>query len=103
MTYVPGTPPTLPLSSHILQATDILRRIEKFLNTDNDPDADTFLLCYSGHGSSDGGKWCCDDASYLTFEQVVGLWQVGSHSRCADAASLTIMCRAAPRGGTAIV
>ena len=73
-------PPPPPLSSRALQATEILRRIERFLNSDNDPDADTFLLCYSGHGSSDGGKWCCDDASYVTFEDVVRLWQVGSRS-----------------------
>ncbi len=75
----PHTPPhTHPrtMLSFMLQATDILRRIEKFLNKDNDPDADYFLLCYSGHGSRDGGKWCCDDGSYVTFEQVVDLWQV---------------------------
>jgi hypothetical protein len=54
----------------------VLRRIQGFLNNDNDPEADTFLLCYSGHGSRDGGKWCCDDNSYVTFEQVIDLWQV---------------------------
>ena len=80
-------------SSCVLQASDILRRIERFLNTDNDPDADTFLLCYSALGSSDGGKWCCDDATYVTFEQVVDLWQVGSRSRCAGAASLATVSR----------
>jgi hypothetical protein len=101
MGHPPSSPP--PPSLCVLQASEILRRIEKFLNADNDPDADTFLLCYSGHGSSDGGKWCCDDASYITFDDVFRLWQVGSRSRCADAASLTIMCRAAPRGGMAIV
>ena len=82
-----------PVSLCVLQASDILRRIERFLNTDNDPDADTFLLCYSALGSSDGGKWCCDDATYVTFEQVVDLWQVGSRSRCAGAASLATVSR----------
>ena len=76
----PLPPPPPPLLSFVLQASEILRRIERFLNADNDPDADTFLLCYSGHGSSDGGKWCCDDKSYVTFEDVVRLWQVGSRS-----------------------
>ena len=47
------------------------------MNNDGDHDADTFLLCYSGHGSRDGGKWCCDDNSYVTFEQVNDMWQVG--------------------------
>ena len=46
------------------------------MNSDNDPDADTYLLCYSGHGHKDGGKWCCDNQSYVTFEQVIELWQV---------------------------
>ena len=57
------------------QASEVLRRIQDFLNKDHCLDADVFLLCYSGHGSRDGGKWCCD-GSYVTFEQVVDLWQV---------------------------
>jgi hypothetical protein len=47
-----------------------------FLCDKSDPDADTFLVCYSGHGNDDGGKWCCSGGSYVTFEEVVELWQV---------------------------
>jgi hypothetical protein len=60
----------------MVQASEVLRRIRGFLNTDRDPDADTFLICYSGHGSRDGGRWRCDDASYVTFEEVIDVWQV---------------------------
>ena len=60
----------------MLQASEVLKRIQRFLNSDNDPDADTYLLCYSGHGHRDGGKWCCDNDSYVSFEQVIELWQV---------------------------
>ncbi len=72
-----------------------MRRIERFLNDDSDPNADTFLLCYSGHGHRDGGKWCCGDDSYVTFEQVVDLWQVCLlMTHCASAASsLTFLKR----------
>ncbi len=73
-------PPPPPLRHHAHCRRPKSLSIERILNSDNDPDADTFLLCYSSHGSSDGGKWCCDDASYVTFEDVVRLWQVGSRS-----------------------
>ena len=74
------TPPPPPLS-RLLQATEILRRIERFLNNDNDPDADTFLICYSGHGLEDNGEWCCAEGSYVPFEEVVDLWEVRFRSR----------------------
>jgi hypothetical protein len=61
---------------YFLQASEVLTRIQTFLNSEHDPDADTFLICYSGHGSEDGGKWCCDNNSYVSFDQVIKLWQV---------------------------
>jgi hypothetical protein len=67
----------------VLQASEILRRIRTFFNNDKDPDADTFLLYYGGHGSSDGGNWSCDEKSHVTFENVVDLWQVRSHGEFA--------------------
>ncbi len=86
----------------MLQASEVLRRIRGFLNTDRDPDADTFLICYSGHGSKNGGRWRCDDASYVTFEQVIDLWQV-LHTLAFALPALTCARRRAPRVETAIV
>jgi hypothetical protein len=78
----PPPPPSPVHLSRVLQASEILRRIETFFNNDNDPDADTFLLYYGGHGMSKTGNWSCDK-SLVTFENVVDLWEVCSHGRFA--------------------
>jgi hypothetical protein len=46
------------------------------LSSRTNPESDSYLLCYSGPASSDDGKLLCSHGSFITFEQVILLWEV---------------------------
>ena len=56
---------------------EALEHIEGYLNVDarDDPEADTFVLQYSGHGARGSGDWCMYDEGRVTFDEVMEKWE----------------------------
>jgi hypothetical protein len=53
-----------------------MKHITGYLNddADDDPDADTFVLQWSGHGAGHTGDWCVADGGRITFDDIMGVW-----------------------------
>mmetsp|Transcript_10510 Transcript_10510/g.25756 ORF Transcript_10510/g.25756 Transcript_10510/m.25756 type:complete len:703 (-) Transcript_10510:255-2363(-) len=53
-----------------------MKNITGYLNddADDDPDADTFVLQWSGHGAGHTGDWCVADGGRITFDDIMGVW-----------------------------
>ena len=53
-----------------------MEHIIGYLNKDADefPDADTFVLQWSGHGARHTGDWCLDEGGRITLDDVMGVW-----------------------------
>jgi ankyrin repeat protein len=53
-----------------------MKHITRYLNddADDDPDADTFVLQWSGHGAGPTGDWCVADGGRITFDDIMGVW-----------------------------
>ena len=54
-----------------------LEHVEGCLNGDaeDDPEADAFVLRYSGHGAGGTGDWCVANGGRVSFGEVMALWE----------------------------
>ena len=54
-----------------------LEHVEGYLNGDaeDDPEADTFVLQYSGHSAGCTRDWCMANGGRVSFDEVMALWE----------------------------